>query len=244
MVTLVILTWPAPQGSGHAGHTSRTSTIGSGHAGRTCRTSTAGSGHAGHTYRTSTAGSGHAGHTSRTSTAGSGHAGYVIAKIIWSYGLLKIWNPARGIVGRVTDCGVRGLGFKSPGSILISRTETSSLSRVVRDGWHPCSVPLSGVKKRLMLLSLRLGRWTAKTVQKTTPKITNTVEFGDKKKDNRIGVSTRSFSISSYDNPYTFVLWTVHGCITDLSPSSIPFILTWLRLECFIYIYLTVLKLI
>ena len=32
--------------------------------------------------------------------------------------------PARGRVGRVTDCGVRGLGFKSPGSILTSRTET------------------------------------------------------------------------------------------------------------------------
>ena len=52
-----------------------------------------------------------------------------------------------GIVGRVTDCGVRGLGFKSLGSILTSRTETSSLSRVVRDGWDPCSVPLSGGKK-------------------------------------------------------------------------------------------------
>ena len=32
------------------------------------------------------------------------------------------------------DCGVRGLGFKSPGSLLTSRTETTSLSRVVRDG--------------------------------------------------------------------------------------------------------------
>ena len=42
--------------------------------------------------------------------------------------------PARGRVGRVTDCGVRGLGFKSKGSILTSGTETSSLSRVVRDG--------------------------------------------------------------------------------------------------------------
>ena len=52
--------------------------------------------------------------------------------------------PARGRVGRVTDCGVRGLGFKSPGSILTSKTETSSLSRVVRDGWDPCSAPLSG----------------------------------------------------------------------------------------------------
>ena len=56
-------------------------------------------------------------------------------------------SPARGVVGRVTDRGVRGLGFKSPGSILTSRTEASSLSRVVRDGWDPCSVPLSGEKK-------------------------------------------------------------------------------------------------
>ena len=52
-------------------------------------------------------------------------------------------NPARGRVGTVTECGVRGLGFKSPGSILTSRTETSSLSRVVRDCWDPCSVPVS-----------------------------------------------------------------------------------------------------
>ena len=51
--------------------------------------------------------------------------------------------PARGRA----DCGVRGLGFKSPGSIQTSRTETSSLSRVVRDGWDPCCVPLSGEKK-------------------------------------------------------------------------------------------------
>ena len=48
----------------------------------------------------------------------------------------------------MTDCGVRGLGFKSPGSILTSRTETSSLSRVVRDGWDPCYVPLKWVKKK------------------------------------------------------------------------------------------------
>ena len=44
----------------------------------------------------------------------------------------------------MTDCGVRGLGFKSPGSILTSRTETSSLSRVVRDGGGPFYVPLTG----------------------------------------------------------------------------------------------------
>ena len=43
----------------------------------------------------------------------------------------------RGIVGRVTGCGVRGLMFKSPGSFLTSRTETSSLSRVARYGWDP-----------------------------------------------------------------------------------------------------------
>ena len=55
--------------------------------------------------------------------------------------------PARGRVDRVTDCGVRGLWFKSPGSILTSRIETSSLSRVVRDGWDPCSLPLSVEKK-------------------------------------------------------------------------------------------------
>ena len=48
--------------------------------------------------------------------------------------VISLYHPARGRVGRVTDCGVRGLGFKSPGSILTSRTETSSLSRVVRDG--------------------------------------------------------------------------------------------------------------
>ena len=52
--------------------------------------------------------------------------------------------PARGRVGRVTDCGVRGLGFKSQGSILTSRTETSSLSRVVRNVWDPCSGEISG----------------------------------------------------------------------------------------------------
>ena len=61
--------------------------------------------------------------------------------------LYQFYHPARGWVGRVTDCGVRGLGFKSPCSILTSRTETSSLSRVVRDGWDPCFVPVSGEKK-------------------------------------------------------------------------------------------------
>ena len=75
--------------------------------------------------------------------------------------------PARGRVGRVTDCWVRGHGFKSPGSILTSRTETSSLSRVVRDRWDPCSVRLSGWKN-LLRWSHRLGRLTATTVQKIT----------------------------------------------------------------------------
>ena len=55
-------------------------------------------------------------------------------------------ESAHGRVGRVTDCGVRGLGFKSPGSILTSRTEISFLSRVVRDGRDTCSIPLSGEK--------------------------------------------------------------------------------------------------
>ena len=63
------------------------------------------------------------------------------------------YYPARSIVGRVTDCRVRGLGFKSPGSILTSRTETSSLSRAVRDGGDPFSVPLSGKKKSPMVES-------------------------------------------------------------------------------------------
>ena len=67
-----------------------------------------------------------------------------------------IQYPAHGRVGKVTDCGVRGLGFKSTGLILTSRTETSSLSRVVRDGWDPCSVPLSG-QKNLLRWSLRLA---------------------------------------------------------------------------------------
>ena len=43
-----------------------------------------------------------------------------------------------------------------PGSSL-----TSSLSRVVRDGWDPCPEPLSGWKKSLMRWRHRLGRWTA-----------------------------------------------------------------------------------
>ena len=45
------------------------------------------------------------------------------------------------------DCGVRGLGFKSPGSILTSRTLTSSLSLVVRDGGDPFSSTVKWVKK-------------------------------------------------------------------------------------------------
>ena len=80
-------------------------------------------------------------------------------------------HSARGIVGRVTDCRVRGIGFKSPGSILTSRTETSSLSRVVRNGWDPCSVPLSGVKKSLTWPLSHF--FSVTTVQKTTQKQQN-----------------------------------------------------------------------
>ena len=57
---------------------------------------------------------------------------------------MKKCRPARGRVGKATDCGVRGLWFKSPCSILTSSTETSSLSRVLRDGWDPRNDPLSG----------------------------------------------------------------------------------------------------
>ena len=87
------------------------------------------------------------------------------------------------------DCGVRGLGFKSPGSILTSRTETSSLyiSRVVRDGGDPCFVPLSVWKKfpevesSTWLLNSHNSVeqpqqcWTATTVQKTTLKLKKTI---------------------------------------------------------------------
>ena len=58
----------------------------------------------------------------------------------------KVLAKARCIVCRVTACGVRGLGFKSSGSVLTSRTETSSLSRVVMDGGDPFSAPVSGLK--------------------------------------------------------------------------------------------------
>ena len=56
--------------------------------------------------------------------------------------------PARGRDGRVTDRGGKGLGFKSPGSILTSRTKTNPLSRVVRGGGDPCSVPIIGEKEK------------------------------------------------------------------------------------------------
>ena len=64
--------------------------------------------------------------------------------------------PALGRVGRVTDCGVRGLRFKSPGLFFTSRTESSCLSRVVRVAGDPWSVPLSGWKI-LLRWSLRLA---------------------------------------------------------------------------------------
>ena len=78
---------------------------------------------------------------------------YINVKIVRYYIIV-----ARGRVDRVTDCGVRGPGFKSPGSILTSRIETSCLSRVVMDGWDSCSVPASGYKNSLLRWSLRLGR--------------------------------------------------------------------------------------
>ena len=60
--------------------------------------------------------------------------------------LCLYYTPARGIVGRVTDCGVRGIGFKSPGSILTSRTETNSLSRVLCTGkWVKNIIACGGV---------------------------------------------------------------------------------------------------
>ena len=74
-------------------------------------------------------------------------------------------------LGRVKDCGVKGLRFKSPGSILASKTETNSLSRVVRDGGDPCTVlSVKWMKKSLLRWSLQLGHVTATIVQKTTLK--------------------------------------------------------------------------
>ena len=60
-------------------------------------------------------------------------AGYKLVE--WRTSESEVY-PARGRVGRVTDSGVRGLVFKSPGPILTSSTETCSLS-----------IPLSGWKK-------------------------------------------------------------------------------------------------
>ena len=68
----------------------------------------------------------------------------------WFYrNCVNIDSTVHGRVGRVTDCTVRGLRFKSLGPILTSRTETSSLSRVVRDGWDLCSIPLNWWKKKV-----------------------------------------------------------------------------------------------
>ena len=46
--------------------------------------------------------------------------------------LIERINPSRGRVIRVTDCGVEGLWFKSPGSIL---TETSSQIQELCNHW-------------------------------------------------------------------------------------------------------------
>ena len=75
-----------------------------------------------------------------------GHCEHRTLRLQEALGVLStlLHHPASGRVGGVTDCGVRGLGFKSPGLILTSRTETRSLSRVVKNGWDPCSVPLRG----------------------------------------------------------------------------------------------------
>ena len=91
------------------------------------------------------------------------------AKKSEEYESINEYHPARDRVGRVTDCEVRGLCFKSPGLILTTKTDTSFLSRVVMDGGGPCSVPLSGWKS-LLRWSLLLGRWRATTLQKTTLK--------------------------------------------------------------------------
>ena len=78
----------------------------------------------------------------------------------------------------MTDCGVRGLGFKSRGLILTSRTETSSLSRVVRYMVETHALYMvKWVKKSLLWWSLRLGHLTARTVQKTTLKLNFYISF-------------------------------------------------------------------
>ena len=65
--------------------------------------------------------------------------------------------PARGTVGRVTDGVVRGLWFKSRGSILTLEQKPVLYHEVVRGGGDPIafSVPLSG-EKSVMQWSLRL----------------------------------------------------------------------------------------
>ena len=92
----------------------------------------------------------------------SAHIFIFLCDVAWK---IQKRHPARG---RVTDCGVKGLWFIS--SILTSWTETSFLSWVVRDGGDACSLQLIGWKKSLLRWCLRHGRWTATTVQKTTPK--------------------------------------------------------------------------
>ena len=57
-------------------------------------------------------------------------------------------EPRQGRVYKVTEGGVKGLGFKSYRCFILTfRTATSSLSREVRDGGDPCSVSLSEWKK-------------------------------------------------------------------------------------------------
>ena len=126
---------------------------------------------------------------------------------------------------------VRGLGFKSPGSILTSRTETSSLSRVVRDGWDPCSlyrevgekkVSRGGVidlaveqpqlfrklhkNKTNSWWSLRLGCWTAATAQKTT------------QKQNKFTVESSTWLLNSRNCSENYTKTKqIHGGVFDLA---------------------------
>ena len=125
------------------------------------------------------------------------------------HGKIFVQNlPARDRVGRVIDCGVRGLGFKSPGSILTSRTETSSLSRVVRDGWDPYSVPVSGQKK-----------WSPAVESSTWPLNShNCSENYTKTKNKKTKRSVRKPNVMPRQLPY---------CTTDSIPIDLMFQVTF-----------------
>ena len=118
------------------------------------------------------------------------------------------------------ECGVRGLGFKTPGLILTSRTETSSLSRVVRDGWDPCSQLLSGWKKSLLQWSHRLCRWTATTVQKTTQNQKN-----KKDPNGPYLLPTLQFTLQC--------MWNAQKCITCIQTFLISILGSWKHTTAF-----------